>query len=128
MKVFAILGLLFGSAVFARDGFDYITPEDLPLNQLEDVMTIGTRAALKLALEEGQINPAVFHIDRLQSIAKQEREDATSFEVIVEVSDKFNPSVNGVVETILDQDKETGDYSVKAHFVTMNDSRRDDAL
>ena len=121
MKVLAlILGLVVClSAVSAREGYTPLAAEELP--NLEDVLTIGSRASLKLALEEGKIAPGIFHVDKLLSLARQIREDATSYEVIVEVSDNLNPNAFGVVEYILEQSNESknSEYVLKAHFVTM---------
>ena len=117
-----ILGLVLCLSINAREGYTPIAPEDL--SNLEDVMTIGTRASLKLALEEGKINPAVFHIERLLNLARQIRDDATSYEVIVEVIDKFNPNVVGVVEYILEQSNESDEYVLRAHFVTMTNKNQ----
>ena len=124
MKALALLlGLVLCLSINAREGYTPIAPEDI--SNLEDVMTIGTKASLTLALEEGKINPAVFHIDKLLSLAKQDRDDATSYEVIVQVSDKYNPSVTGVVEYIIEQSAETNEYVLKAHFVTFNNRNKD---
>jgi len=116
-KVAAILGLVLCSVVSARDGFTPITPEELP--NLEDVMTIGTRSALMQALKDHKIHPAVYHIDRLETLAKQELADVTNYEVVVVVSDKANSATKATVETILEEDNATGEYIVRGQWVSM---------
>jgi len=119
MKVLALfLGLVLCFTVSARDGFTLMAPEDLP--NLEDVMTIGTRSALMQALKENKINPAVYHIERLYALGRQELADVTNYEVVVVVHDKAQSNkVKATVETILQEDNATGEYTVTGQWVTM---------